>query len=315
MPPPPSATSLISPLAWAGSSAALPVAGSRPSWAAGGSEYDFAEPLARVAAEREFLRDVFGRVNLPVERYRHSVLARHLPACLHLLGVSTLGRAGQKIAARPALAWSLLDVLLPGGSRFCPEDHVLQQLALRLLPPLPGRLRIWNVACGAGHELYTLAALLAEGDLLADADLLERCELRGSDCRPEAIARARGGEFPLEHVMQLDPAWRRANFQLVGGVARVHPRLRTAASWHVSDVLAAPEAGPWHVILWRNLTTALEPAAVDGLWRQLTASLAPGGYLAANPAARPVDGLPLERIDAGLYRKTSPTGQPAGASR
>ncbi|MDB6169158.1 MAG: methyltransferase, CheR-type [Verrucomicrobia bacterium] len=276
-----------------------------PAWSAGTPGYDVIEPLARVAGEREFLRDIFGRVNLPLDRYRQSVLARHIPACLQLLGVRTLERAAQKIAARPTLAWSLLDLLLPGALRFCPEDEVLHQLALRLLPPLSGRIRVWNVACAGGQELYTLAALLAEADLLADADLLERCELWGSDCRPEAIARARLGEFPLEQVMQLDPAWRRGNFQALSDTMRIHPRLRTAASWHVSNVFAGAEPGPWQVILWRNLFTALEPAALDGLWRQLVAALAPGGYLVANPASRPADGLPLERIGAGLYRKIS----------
>lgn len=251
-------------------------------------------------APGEFFRWLFGKLRLPIERYRQSALTRRLPACLRFLGVRTLADAQQRIEARPALALELMDVVLLGVSEFWRDSPVFADLRHEILPrmlranPHP---RIWSAACSEGQELYSVAALLAE------ADALERCELHGTDCRPEAIARARLGEFPLSAVSHLDASALKGLCAVQAGRARVHPRLRAAISWRVSDLLTQDEPGPWDLILWRNMAIYLEARAAGETWHRLIGQLAPAGFIVVGKADYPPATAKLRRIAPSIYAK------------
>lgn len=250
--------------------------------------------------EYDFLQAVFAATNLPIADYRPTALLRRLPACLRFLRVKTVAEATQKIAARPAFSWSVLDVILLGVSEFCRDQPVFHQLRRTVLPQIcrdHARPRIWSAACSEGQELYSIGAFLAE------SEALERCELVGTDCRPEAIARAREGDYPPGAALQLHASWRRSLFFPVPNRGRIHPRLRTATCWRVGNVLDAIEPGPWHLILCRNLAIYLEPATAMRLWRRLADAVAPGGYLVTGKAEIPTSSLPFARVDSCIYRK------------
>lgn len=278
---------------------------SLPRQAAGTIHRASPAPAVATAANRnyEFIRMVFARAGLPVDPYRPTALVRRVPACLRALEVRTLEEAEARLAARPALVWSLLNTVLLGVTEFCRDRSVFEYLRREVLPALGrngSRIRIWSAACSEGQELYTVAAGLA------GLELLERSELLGTDCRPEAILRARDGEYPAEAAAQFPPGWGRPLLAGGGGLARIHPRLRVAACWRVANLLAGPEAGPWDLILCRNLAIYLEPPVAARLWRQLVDQLAPGGILVTGKAENPATIVPLQRLDACIYRKSVP---------
>jgi len=250
-------------------------------------------------AEQAFLRALLAHAGLRLGEYRASALLRRIPACLRRLRVDSLDTASRRLADRPALAGQLLDIVLLGVTEFCRDPAVFAHLRTQVLPPLarhPGAPRIWSAACSEGQELYSVAACLAE------LDLLERCELLGTDCRPEAIARARAGEYALEAAAKPPALWQRPHLLPAAGRARIHPRLRTAVTWRVADLLAAVERGPWDLILCRNVAIYLEPPVAAGLWRRLASQLAPGGFLVTGKTENPLPSAPLERAGPCLYR-------------
>lgn len=252
------------------------------------------------AEAREFFQSVFSRVNLPVERYRANALMRRVPACLRHLRVRTLGEAKERIEQRPALALELMDVVLLGVSEFRRDPAVFTALRSTVIPRLlagNAHPRIWSAACSEGQELYSVAGLLAE------CGALESCELRGTDCRPEAIARARAGEYPIASVAHLEAEERKGLFVAGPDCVRIHPRLRTAVTWRVANLLAQCETGPWDLILWRNMAIYLEIAAAEEVWRRLVAQLAPGGFIVVGKADYPPPAVGLERIIPSVYQK------------
>src|SRR5439155_16682188 len=133
-----------------------------------------------------------------------------------------------------------------------------------------------------GAELYSLAMLLAEMDLLESSYLL------GTDCRAEAIRRCRLGRFDAAAVRWVPPALLERYFEREFSAWQVIPRLRTALRWGTADVLKTPEPGVWDVILRRNTAMYLRIEAMTSLWEQFEMLLRPGGILVLGKAERPV---------------------------
>lgn len=251
----------------------------------------------------DFLASLLDHAGLPIEQYRLRALLRRLPACLRALGVNSVPAAAQRLSDRPALAWSLLDVVLLGVTEFYRDAPVFAHLRTTVLPEIArirAKPRIWSAGCSEGQELYSVASCLA------GLGLLERCALLGTDCRPEAIARARIGEYAAGSVPAPPAAWQQGHLQHAGTSVRVHPRLRVATTWRVGDVLGEPEAGPWDLILCRNLAIYLDPPAASALWRRLGAQLAPGGYLVTGKAENPAATGPFFRVAPCFYQIRPP---------
>lgn len=247
-----------------------------------------------------FLAALMERAELPLAHYRPRSLARRLPACLRWLRVGNLAEAQRRLETEPAIAAGALGVVLLGVTEFFRDAAVFEQLGTEILPRLsarPGPLRVWSAACSEGHELYSVAMLLAE------ADRLGACELLGTDCRAEAIERARSGGFASEAVAGLEPRWRDGYFSVRGFRAVIDPALSGATRWKTANLLAEIEPGPWSLILWRNMSIYLETTAAEAIWQRLCNELEPGGYLMAGKADHPPASVPLRRVGSCLYQK------------
>ncbi len=186
-------------------------------------------------------------------------------------------------------------------------------LAAQVLPAWAGgnrRLRIWSAACSSGAELYSMAILLSK------AGLLERSFLLGSDCRGDAIERAKLGLYDAA-MLKLVPSATRDSTRPRGNNVLVRCRarrcglpwrpveaLRRQVHWKVADLLAGVEHGPWDIILWRNTAMYLKPRAAEAIWRRLAAVLAPRGLLIAGKAERPPQDAGLTRVARCIYRRS-----------
>jgi chemotaxis protein methyltransferase CheR len=263
------------------------------------------EPRPTLAADEQvFLAWLFARADLDVTRYKPQTQQRRLPACLRALRAATVADARRAIDESPRLARVALTTLLIGVTHFFRDAHVFDHLAERVLPRLAARcrrLRVWSVGCSDGPELYSLAMLLA------DLGLLDRCDLLGTDCRPDAIERARQGFYDDAAVRGIPAALRDRHMNCEGGHWRVGQRLRDAAQWRTTDILALREPGLWDLVLCRNLAIYLQPPAAAGLWRRLEAAVRPGGVLALGKAERPDCARQFIELGPCLYHRTSNT--------
>lgn len=267
------------------------------------SRFPVSQAAAPMTAETEdFFRKLFAAVGLPAQAYRSSALNRRVPACLRFLRARDLKAAWQKLDANPELVAPTVGVVLLGVTEFCRDRVVfdqLRQLAAGPLASLKRPLRVWSAACSDGHELYSVAILLNEAGLLAGSDLL------GTDCRREAIRRAAAGEFTPEALSKLDDAWRQRHFVANGNGWRVTDWLGQSIRWKQADLLRRAEAGPWDLILWRNMAIYLDPAAAECVWMAIVGEMAPGGFLVTGKADHPPRLPELEKIAPCVYRRHS----------
>ncbi len=257
-------------------------------------------PAAPAPEVTEFFACLLATAALPADAYRSRALTRRLPACLRFLRVNTVEEAMRRLKAEPALATAALNVALLGVTEFFRDRAVFDALRGAVLPELLARqraVRVWSAACSEGHELYSIAMLLAEAGRLQGSQLL------GTDCRLDAIAAARSGAFGPESLGRLDEARRTRYFTPTRGWATIDPVLRGAVEWRVADLLHSAERGPWDLILWRNMAIYLESDAAEEIWLRLCGELAGGGYLVTGKADHLPKWLPLERVAPCIYRK------------
>ena len=88
------------------------------------------------------------------------------------------------------------------------DPHFYKTLATSVLPVLSTYplIRIWHAGCSTGEEVYSMAILLKE------ANLLDKSLLYATDLNPDVLERARKGIFPLSQMKQYSE-----NYILSGG--------------------------------------------------------------------------------------------------
>jgi chemotaxis methyl-accepting protein methylase len=247
-----------------------------------------------------FVRWLLTEAGLHADIYRPASLERRTAACLRAMGVASTVAARDLIRTHPDRLPVAVTTLLIGVTDFFRDPNVFDGLRLTVLPELsnrPGPLRIWSAACSSGPELYSLAILLAE------AGLIDRSFLLGTDCRSDAIDVARRGAYTEAQVRSLPARIRTDYFESDKEGWRVAGELRDRVHWDVWDLWNGTQAGPWDIIVWRNAAIYLKPAPVARTISALVASLRVGGFLVLGKAERPPDGAGVVPVSACTYRR------------
>ncbi|MDB6072072.1 MAG: methyltransferase, CheR-type [Verrucomicrobiales bacterium] len=254
----------------------------------------------------EFMKALFGKAGLDISGYRNAALARREAACLRGLGARNAAEGLEILRRFPERIPSAIDSVLLGVTGFFRDGPIFSYLKSGLIPLLRERrgerLRVWSAACSTGQELYSVAMMLEE------AGLLDRCELVGTDFRPEALALAKAGVFHGAHFGKTKQAEFPEN-PGPGPVWKMPATLAGRVEWRCRDLLTEMEAGPWDVILWRNMGIYLVPAAAHALWLRLAAELRPGGFLITGKAEQAPADCGLHRLAPSVYQKPGPLSQ------
>lgn len=273
-----------------------------------GASASGARPAPTNAAAEGFPARVLGRAGLDAASYRALPLRRRVAACLRALKCRDEAEALALLERRPERLDVALSALLIGVTDPFRDDEVFEAIRSRVLPHFaakPGPLRVWSAGCANGAELLSVAALLAE------AGLLERSRLLGTDCRAEATAEAAAGVLRRPRWPARFAALRDRYFEpLAGGAWRPAAALGRRAAWKLGDVAVAAEEGPWELVLWRNVSIYLTAAAAARVAAAIVDQLAPGGWLVVGKAERlQAERLGLLPIGRCLYRKPGVRGE------
>jgi chemotaxis protein methyltransferase CheR len=252
-------------------------------------------------AQAAFVRWLFKQAGLDAPAYRAETLKRRLPSCLRGLRVSSVAEAQRLLEAKPHLVADAVSAMLVGVTSFFRDPAVFDALANEFLPECArGRanLHVWSAGSSDGPELYSIGMLFAEKGWLGRSYLL------GTDCRLDAIRRAREGLYDTPACKNVPPTLLARYFQAEGDQWRVVPGLRNSLRWRTADLLQVQEPGIWDLILCRNTTMYLRTEATAPLWPRLEALLRPGGLLVLGKAERPLGTKRLTPLGSCMYRRT-----------
>lgn len=182
-----------------------------------------------------------------------------------------------------AIAGLVVDALLNQETSFFRDaavfDLIAEAAAAAEAEGRGRRLRIWCAGCASGQEPLSLAMAFAERHEATGAALPE---IVATDVSEAALARARAGRFTQFEIQRGLPVRRMMRWFEGGdgGDWTARPELLRAISFRRHNLVAdAAPAGPFDIILCRNVLLYFSAEVKGEVFAKLAGALQPGGAL------------------------------------
>lgn len=143
-------------------------------------------------------------------------------------------------------------------------------------------IRIWHAGCSTGEEVYSMAIMLHE------ANLLHKSLLYATDINPDVLQKGMDSIFPLSHMKQYSE-----NYILSGGKAdfssyytakynraRFSQQLRSKIIFATHNLVSDRSFNEFQIILCRNVLIYFDRHLQDRVFSLFDESLEPLGFLA-----------------------------------
>lgn len=143
-------------------------------------------------------------------------------------------------------------------------------------------VRVWVAGCATGEEIYSLAILLDE------AQVLDRCSIYATDLNDDMLAVARQGTYPLERIRRYEDAYRKSggafnlsdHYTVSGRTARFNRDLTDRITWARHSLVTDGSFNEFHLIVCANVLIYFRPSLQERAHRLMYESLVRGGFLA-----------------------------------
>ena len=145
---------------------------------------------------RLFVEAVYLKYHYDFREYAHASLRRRLLAALNHFRCGTLSQLQDRVLHEQEIFPALLGYLTVQVSDLFRDPayfRTLRQQVVPLLRTYPS-LKIWVAGCSTGEEVYSLAILLREEQLLA------RTLIYATDINPRALEQAEAGVYSIERI-------------------------------------------------------------------------------------------------------------------
>lgn len=240
----------------------------------GDDEPGFRRLTAKIARERKFA----------CGSYKDRCLRRRVAVRMRACKVASYAAYSKHLDAHPAEWDKLLDALTINVTKLFRNPDVYDALAELVVPELwslnAPTLRVWSAGCSSGEETYSIAILFhRHAAAVRQLTRLARVMVLGSDIdRRSLVSAERGAYHPP--AFGDTAAELRASYFSAGDPAEVIPTVRALTRFERRDLLNdAPPAGPFQLIVCRNVLIYFDRASQDRLMERFHAALAPGGFL------------------------------------
>ena len=157
---------------------------------------------------RLLMEAIYLKYSYDFRDYAGTSQKRRVLHALRQLNCPTISALQEKVLYEPAMFMQLLQYLtIPVSQMFRDPSYflALRQEVIPFLKTYPS-LKLWIAGCSTGEEVYSMAILLKE------EDLLDRTIIYATDINPESLEKARKGVFALQHLQTYT-----SNYQKAGG--------------------------------------------------------------------------------------------------
>lgn len=238
---------------------------------------------SRQEALQSIIDQVQQRTGHDFSLYRSSSLQRRIERRLAIHGLSALTDYATLLARNPQEVDLLFNEVLIGVTEFFRDPDVWAHLTDIAIPELLSRketgpeLRVWCVGCSTGEEAFSLAITIVEAMDRHSRNF--ELQIFATDLNPDAIARARRGEFPLSIASSVGEERLARFFTRHDNHYRLYSSIRDRVLFAQHDVILDPPFTRIDLISCRNLLIYFAPQLQQRLLPLFHYSLRPDGLL------------------------------------
>jgi chemotaxis protein methyltransferase CheR len=206
---------------------------------------------------------------------------------------------------------AILGKLLTTYTEMFRDPLFFQSLRQKVFPflSLYSKIAIWHVGCSTGEEVYSLAILLDE------LDLLDRCEIYATDVNELNIKRAASGIFSLDMMKKSSTRYYRSGgrynlskyYTAYYDHIVFNKRLRDSIKFMNHDIVNEKSPSRFHLILCRNVFIYFSLALQNKALNSMINSTYNYGYfgIGSKESISNIENFKLTQIDTEnrIYRK------------
>ena len=240
------------------------------------------------------LRKIFGllrsQTSHDFSQYKPSTVFRRIERRMAVRQIETIENYVNYLQQSPAEIEALFQDLLIGVTNFFRDPEAFQALEADVIPQLIAArsltdfstnevIRIWICGCSTGEEAYSIAILLREQMDLSSRNIT--VQIFATDIDSRAIAKARGGVFPINIASNMTPE-RLSRFFIAepdGSGYRVQKNIREMVVFAEHDVNKDPPFSKLDLISCRNVLIYLGAELQKKLIPLFHFALRPNGFL------------------------------------
>lgn len=254
------------------------------------SKSEAAVRLDGVATELEeieirlLLEGVRLRYGYDFREYALNPLRRGLLTAMAREGVRTISAYQDRVLHDAAAMQRFLGTVGVNVTTMFRDPDLLQSFRDEVVPMLrtyPSS-RIWVAGCATGEEVYSLAIVLAE------VDMLQRTTIYATDINEEMLAVGRLGSYPVDRMRRYEEAYRLAggqgslsgHYSVTGRSARLDQTLQESITWAHHNLVTDGSFNDFHLILCANVLIYFRQSLQERAHRLFYDSLVRGGFLA-----------------------------------
>lgn len=225
---------------------------------------------------QELLIHIEEKTGFPCQKYKAKPLMRRIRVRMRHLNLNSFNDYHAYLLQHPEEFSKLLDTLTINLSYFFRNPETFDYVYRDLLPQLAERtsLNFWSAGCANGEEAYSLAILAAE------AGILNKTAIFGTDIDQDAINRAKTGEYSELSLQYLPLDLKKKYFIKDGEKYRLPELIINKVHFLINDLFVPPPIPMCDLIFCRNVLIYLDRPAQSLIISNLHQQLKPGGFLA-----------------------------------
>jgi len=232
---------------------------------------------------RLFLEGVFQKYGYDFRNYAPASLKRRILKCLQEENFPTVSAFQEKILRSPDMMLRFLLTISIDVTSMFRDPEMFRILREKIVPELRQAplIRVWNVGCSSGEEVYSTAILLTE------ENLYDHSRIYATDMSETVLDRAKSGIYPFDSIQTYTK-----NYLAAGGKepfskyydakyenAIFKSFLKKNIVWAQHNLVTDGSFNEFHIILCRNVMIYFNKTLQEQVHRLLYDSLAVNGYL------------------------------------
>jgi chemotaxis protein methyltransferase CheR len=230
------------------------------------------------------LNDLFDLYGYDFTSYSRASLKRRIVRLCSLDKFPSFAELRYRVKNDPGYLKRFVEEITVNVTEMFRDPTFYRSLREEILPILGTKpfIRIWHAGCSTGEEVYSMAILLKE------ANLLKKSLLYATDLNPSVLEKVRKGIFPLNQMKQYSESYIASGgihdfskyYTANYGQAKLDKELAEKIIISTHNLVSDSSFNEFDLILCRNVLIYFDKDLQDRVLKLFDASLGSLGYLA-----------------------------------